>query len=96
MIYNQGKLNNFGTNGAPYFYAFCKSMSISEVVYFSSQYFFCSIMWMWSSYLRCSTTSMDPVDSVAEFSLTHYIQDDDLISLQVEPHRSVHYVQCDM
>ena len=57
MIYNQGKLNNFGTNGAPYFYAFCKSMSISEVVYFSSQYFFCSIMWMWSSYLRCSTTS---------------------------------------
>ena len=32
---------------------------------------------------------MEHVDSVAEFSHTHYSRDDDLISLQVEPHRSV-------
>ena len=64
------------------FYAFCKSMSISEVVYFYHNVF-CSI-------LDAQPPPLDPVDSVAEFSHTHYSRDDDLISLQVEPHRSVH------
>ena len=36
---------------------------------------------------------MDPSDSAVEFSQTHFSRDDDLISLQIEPHRyecSVH------
>ncbi|KAL5481327.1 hypothetical protein EMCRGX_G021464 [Ephydatia muelleri] len=32
---------------------------------------------------------MDPVDKGVEFSQTHFSRDDDLVSLQVEPHRSV-------
>lgn len=31
----------------------------------------------------------DPMDSATEFSHTHYSRDDDLISLQIEPHSSV-------
>ena len=30
---------------------------------------------------------MDPSDSAVEFSQTHFSRDDDLISLQIEPHR---------
>lgn len=32
---------------------------------------------------------MDPVDSGAEFSHTHFSRDDDLLSLQIDPHSSV-------
>ena len=35
---------------------------------------------------------LDPVDSAAEFSHTHFSRDDDLISLQVEPHRFACYL----
>ncbi len=33
----------------------------------------------------------DAINSAAEFSHTHYTRDDDLISLQIEPHRLVFY-----
>ena len=33
---------------------------------------------------------MDPSDSAVEFSQTHFSRDDDLISLQIEPHRYVY------
>ena len=32
---------------------------------------------------------MDPSDSAVEFSQTHFSRDDDLISLQIEPHRYI-------
>ena len=41
-------------------------------------------------YLSCLDARpppMDPSDSAVEFSQTHFSRDDDLISLQIEPHR---------
>ena len=32
---------------------------------------------------------MDSSDSAVEFSQTHFSRDDDLISLQIEPHRYI-------
>lgn len=38
---------------------------------------------------NCRPPPMDPVDSSTEFSQNHFSRDEDLISLQVEPHPSV-------
>ena len=38
---------------------------------------------------NCRPPPMDPVDSSTEFSQNHFSRDDDLISLQVEPHSSI-------
>lgn len=40
-----------------------------------------------SFYSDARPPPMDPSDSAVEFSQTHFSRDDDLISLQIEPHR---------
>ena len=49
------------------------------------------VKWVNYCYLLLDSQAcpLDPIDLSTEFSHSHYCRDDDLISLQIEPHRCV-------